>query len=151
MVGEFSVKFKDEWNQLKQAGHYGSFSFKGTANDWRSAVASHFKTSTLKRPCYGVYVVSQSRTGKVIYVGKSGTMCQDGSFKDQDLEKRLVNREKKQSRKEVFGQRVLRFGELLIEYVVVKSQSLIPGYLEARLLQAYYDEHKELPIDNASL
>ena len=151
MVGVFSVKFEDEWNQIKQAGHYGSFSFSGTAADWRSAVSSHFKASKLERPCYGVYVIRQKSTGKVIYVGKSGTMCQDSSFKDEDLQERLVNREKDQSRKDVFGQRVVDYGELLIEYVVLKSKSLIPGYLEARLLQAYYDDHKVLPIDNASL
>lgn len=78
-------------------------------------------------------------------------MRQDGSFKPQDLQKRLVNKEKGQSRKYVFGQRVVDYGELLIEYVVLKSKSLIPGYLEALLLQAYYDEHNELPVDNASL
>ncbi len=78
-------------------------------------------------------------------------MCQDGSLKSQDLQERLVNREKGQSRKYVFGQRVVDYGELLIEYVVLKSKSVIPGYLEARLLQAYCDEHNQLPIDNASL
>jgi len=145
------MKFKNEWNQLKQTEYNGSFSFNGTATDWRSAVSSHFETCTIKRPHYGVYVVIQKSTGSIIYIGKSGTMCQDGSFKPQDLQKRLVNREKGQSRKYVFGQRVVDYGELLIEYVILKSKSLIPGYLEARLLQAYYDDYKKLPIDNASL
>ena len=145
------MKLLDEWNQLKQTEHQGSFNFNGTASDWRSVVSSHFKTCTIERPHYGVYIVIQKSTGNIIYVGKSGTMCQDGSFKDQDLQKRLVNREKGQSRKYVFGQRVVDYGELLIEYVVLKSKSLIPGYLEARLLQAYYEDHKNLPIDNASL
>jgi hypothetical protein len=145
------VKFSDEWDQIKKTGNYGSFSFGGTADEWRSAVSSHFMTATLERPCYGVYVVSQISTGNIVYVGKSGTVCQDGSFKDEDLPKRLINREKNQSRKDVFGQRVMVYGKLLIEYVVLKSKSLIPGYLEARLLQAYFDEYKELPIDNTSL
>ena len=91
------MKFEDEWNHTRQQGHYGSFTFAGTANDWRSTVASHFETSPLQRPCYGVYVVRQGKTGEVIYIGKSGTMRQDGSFKPQDLEKRLVNREKGQT------------------------------------------------------
>jgi len=151
MVGESLLKFEDEWKRIKELGYYGSFLFAGMANDWRSTVASHFKTSTLQRPCYGVYVVRQRKTGEVIYVGKSGTMRQDGSFKPQDLEKRLVNREKGQIRQVIFGERVVRFGELLIEYVVLKDSSIIPGYLEARLLQAYYDEFNQLPPDNASL
>lgn len=144
------MNFKDEWSKLKKAEHSGSISFGGKSDDWRSAVSSHFKTSSLKRPYYGVYVIYQKSTGKIIYVGKAGTMSQDGSFKDQDLPKRLVNREKDRSRKDVFGQRVIDYGELIIEYVILKSKSLIPGYLEALLLQAYYDEHNELPIDNAS-
>jgi len=143
--------FNTEWNKIKKAGHYGSFSFNGSANQWNSAVSSHFKISKLKRPCYGVYVVTQKSTGNIIYVGKAGTMCQDGSFRPQDLQKRLVNREKGQRRKFVFAQRVVNYGDLVIEYVVLKSKSPIPGYLEAHLLQAYYDQHNELPIDNAAL
>jgi hypothetical protein len=144
------LKFKDEWSKLKKAEHSGSFRFSGTAADWSSAVSSHFKTSSLKRPYYGVYVIYQKTTGKILYVGKAGTMRQDGFFKGQDLPKRLVNREKGQGRKDVFGQRVADYGELIIEYVILKSKSLIPGYLEALLLQAYYDEHNRLPVDNAS-
>ena len=145
------MKFEDEWKRIKQLGHYGSFTFAGTANEWRSTVAAHFETSPLQGPCYGVYVVWQRATDKVIYIGKSGTMCQDGSFKNQGLAKRLVNREKGQMRQVIFGERVEKYGELLIEYVVAKDSSMIPGYLEARLLQAYYDEHNQLPPDNASL
>ncbi len=141
---------KKEWNQIKEIGHYGSFSFSGIATDWNTAVSLHFKTSTLERPYYGVYIVNQKSTGNIIYIGKSGTMCQDGSFKEQDIPRRLVNKEKGQSRKYVFGKRVVNYGELLIEYVIMKSESELPGYLEARLLQAYYDEHKKLPVDNVS-
>lgn len=145
------MKFEDEWNQIMQTGHYGSFTFNGSVADWRSAVASHFKTTTFAGPCYGVYLVRQKTTNNIIYVGKAGTVRQDGTFKDQDLKKRLVNREKGKSRKEIFGMRVTNHGELLIEYVVFKSNLLIPGYIEARLLQAYFDENKKLPVDNASL
>lgn len=145
------MKFDDEWDQLKQSGHYGSFSFNGTAADWRSTVSAHFKASKLQRPCYGVYVVRQKSTNQVIYVGKAGTMQQGGTYKKQDLQERLVNRENGQARQVVFGQRVVDHGELLIEYVVLKSKSLISGYIEARLLQAYFDDNQKLPIDNASL
>lgn len=145
------MTFENEWNQLKFQGSHGAFTFNGTATEWRKAVNGHFRSTTLTRPCYGVYVVRQKATGSVIYIGKSGTMCQDGTFKEQDLEKRLVNREKGERRQVIFGQRVVAHGELVIEYVVLKSKAMLPGYLEALLLQAYYDEHQKLPIDNAAL
>lgn len=145
------MKFEDEWANLKLMGNHSSFTFNGTSSEWRSTVRLHFNSRNFSRPCYGVYIVRQKTTRKVIYIGKAGTMCQNGSFKKQDLEKRLVNREKKQTRQIIFGNRVSKHGELVIEYVIGISKNLIPGYLEAQLLQAYFDDHGHLPIDNATL
>lgn len=41
---------------------------------------------------YGVYVMSANRDGhrEIVYVGKAGTLRQDGSFKQQGLAKRLT-------------------------------------------------------------
>ena len=145
------MNFENEWVRLKKKGTHGLFTFKGKSSDWRSTVSLHFKSKNYNRPCYGVYVVRQKSTRQVIYIGKAGTMCQNGIFKEEDLEKRLVNREKDQTRQIIFGNRVLKHGELLIEYIIEISNNLIPGYLEAQLLQAYFDDHGVLPVDNATL
>jgi hypothetical protein len=145
------MNFEKQWARLKGCGIYGSFNFKGTEADWRPTVAEHFRSRTISRPAYGVYIVRQESTHNIIYIGKSGTMKQDGSLKDQDFIKRLVNREKGQRRNIIFGERVVRFGPLLIEYLVLDPKKLVPGYVEARLLQAFYRENGHLPRENSIL
>jgi hypothetical protein len=142
------MDFEREWTRLKRCGTHGSFAFKGTSADWRQAVSQHFRSMRYARPIYGVYVVRQRATTNVIYIGKGGTMQQGGRLKAQELDKRLVNREKGRSRKDVFGERVVTYGELLIEYVILNPQKLVPGYVEARLLQAFFNVNGCLPSGN---
>ncbi len=144
------MNFETEWEQLKQHGTHGSFTFKGDSSEWDSTVREHFRTRELPRPSYGVYLVRNKSTREVIYIGKSGTMCQNGTFKDQDMQRRLVNKEKGERRQVIFGQRVAKHGELLIEYVILRSRELLPGYLEGHMLQAYFRDYGRLPLDNAA-
>jgi hypothetical protein len=145
------MKFEAEWTRTKAGGIYAYFTFNGVAADWNQAVHAHFKPKKHSGPHYGVYVFRQKSTAEVIYIGKSGTMQQDGTLKPQDFEKRLVNNEDGKPRNSRMGARVSQYGDLLIEYVILNPQKLAPGYVEARLLQAFFDEHRHLPPDNSEL
>jgi hypothetical protein len=111
-------------------------------------VHGHFNKVDYNGRMHGVYLVKQLRSGNIVYIGKSGTMRQDGTYKNQDLERRLTNKEKGERRNSICGQRVEKYGELLIEYIILDTTVLVPGYVEAMLLQAYYDERRCLPPDN---
>lgn len=145
------MKFVDEWTRLKTGHVHGTFRFNGVASDWHACVQQHFRSVNVKRPAYGVYVVKSASTQEIVYIGKSGTVRQNGTFGEQDLPGRLTANEGHAPRKLEFERRVKQYGELAIEYVIIDHHSELPGYSEARLLQSYFDEYRCLPVDNKEL
>lgn len=103
---------------------------------------------------YGVYLVYAGLqcTGYPIYIGKSGTMKQDGSWKTQGLAGRLVARQGQTSR-DVFFQNVMRergYEALAFLWFVTHDgkRGLLPCLVEAQLLQRYYEQKCHLPLLN---
>jgi len=100
----------------------------------------------------GVYVIYKLEKGKIklVYIGKSGTMEQNGKFKAQLLRKRLNNKQDGVARQKYFEEKIEKdnIDALDIYWYVTfdeKNQD-IPAFVEAQLLQLHYNMYGELPI-----
>lgn len=110
----------------------------------------------------GVYIVYKLAKGKItlVYIGKSGTMNQNGTFKDQKLRKRLNTCiERSRNDKHEGVKRQVYFENKIEEenidaldiycYVTFdKTQQDLPAYVEGLLLQRYFEVYGELPTWN---
>lgn len=99
----------------------------------------------------GIYYIIQLANGRIelVYIGKSGTMHQDGNFGNQKLKKRINNKHEGIKRQDYFDQKLQQeqIDALDIYWFVTfdeKHQDL-PGYVEGLLLQRYFEVHGTLP------
>jgi hypothetical protein len=88
----------------------------------------------------------------IVYIGKSGTLQQNGKFKEQMLRARLNNKQEGIKREEFFNEKLAKekIDGLDIYWFVTfdnNSQDL-PGYVEGLLLQRYYSVYGRLPAWN---
>lgn len=135
------------FSETKKYKHNGHFFFK--KGDTLSLVSKDVPNLP------GVYYIIKLAKGKVelVYIGKSGTMHQDGTFGSQMLKKRINNKqEKKIKRQDYFDQKVQeeQIDALDIYWYVTydeKHQDL-PSYVEGLLLQRYFEVHGTLPLWN---
>lgn len=89
----------------------------------------------------------------IIYIGKAGTVEQKGIFKGQALIGRLTNSRNNQSSRPYFREKFMNnpgINKLVIMCCKVNKQ-FIPSYLEACLIQDYYNHKKTLPEWNVAL
>lgn len=107
---------------------------------------------------YGVYVIYSVKDGQeeLIYIGKSGTMISDGTFKNQGIRNRLKAVGEKNIPRSIYFQNVIQKYELdKLKFVWIvtfdDTNEEIPAYIEAKLLQTYYDNNKKLPILNKGI
>ncbi len=98
---------------------------------------------------YGVYkIYANSKDGELLYIGKGGTIQNDGSFKKQNLKERINNKQDGVKRQEFFSQKLSEesdISQLFIEWYIIDTKQYIPGYYEAALIQEYYQQHARLP------
>ena len=96
----------------------------------------------------GVYIIYNSKD-EIVYIGKAGTVNQDGTFKKQGLHKRLTNQNHGTRREKDFLSKIEEDG---IDYIDIKwyelTSGVIPGYVEGVLIQEYFNKHGELPSWN---
>jgi hypothetical protein len=146
-----TTQFDMEWQELLAIHRHGLFEYADSLGRFSEVVSCHF--DPLKgKPKYGVYVVRQKSTNEVLYVGKGGTIDNRGIFRRQDIPGRLRNvRANDVSANEWYGALLNEKGPLLIEYVFLGSRPVSPGLAEARLLQAYLNDHGHLPPYNKEL
>ena len=99
----------------------------------------------------GVYYIVRLSQGnvEVVYIGKSGTIKQDGSFKEQGLQSRLNNKQDGIKRQLFFEKKFIEENiEALDVYWFVtfdKSESDLPSYIESLIMQIFFDVHGRLP------
>lgn len=104
----------------------------------------------------GVYYILKLAKGKVelVYIGKSGSMLQNGQFKDQLLNKRLNNKQDGIRREHYFLQKFEseNIDALDIYWFVTidNHHNDLPGYVEGIMMQRYYDIYGTLPKWNKS-
>lgn len=104
---------------------------------------------------YGVYIISACHPERreIVYVGKSGTLLQNGIFKRQGIRKRLTMKQDKKIYREAFFINYIRENSLEglhIEWFVTYTGNVhvLPLLAEAQLLAAYFTEFKYLPLLN---
>lgn len=102
---------------------------------------------------YGVYIFRKNtKDGDILYIGKSGTISQDGSFKAQDLRMRLNSKQGREQKRQDFLSKKLaedtEIKQIFIEWYIIDERKYLPSLIEAQLLQDYYTQHSCLPIWN---
>lgn len=104
----------------------------------------------------GIYYILRLAKGKIdlVYIGKSGPIQQDGTFKDQTLRGRINNKRNGQSSQEFFETicREQNIDALDIYWFVTMEGKHrdIPAFIEGLLLQKIFDIHGHLPEWNRS-
>ena len=99
---------------------------------------------------FGIYIIykNQKTYENIIYIGKAGEIDNIGSEKKQGLLKRLSNtRDKKSANeyfKDIFDEDIK---ELIIEYYETPT-TVIPSFVEATLIQEYFQAFTKLPFLN---
>ncbi len=143
-------QFEEEWESLKKDCESGSFAYNKPSVSASGIISSHFH-SIHRQEKYGVYLVRQQANGEVLYIGKSGTIKQNGSFKGQDIPGRLKNVKGNATANQWFTSLVEEKGPLTVEYVFLTGTPKSPALMEAVLLQAHLNEHGFLPYRNKVL
>jgi hypothetical protein len=106
-------------------------------------------------PGRGVYVITSCRgdSREAIYIGKAGTIQDNGSFKDQGIAKRLTMKQDKQTYRQVFFQQLIveeSLDCLRIDWFATFTETCsVPPFLaEAELLAAFFWSTGRLPRHN---
>ena len=102
----------------------------------------------------GVYYILRLAKGNVdlVYIGKSGTILQNGTFKNQLLKSRLNNKQDGMSREQFFKDKIQQeqIDALDIYWFVTfdEKHQDIPAFVEAQIMQRYFDSYGQLPAWN---
>ena len=143
-------QFEQEWKSLKKRNDHGSFEYADPSNPASRVITSHFRTMARLNK-NGVYVIRQQTTCAVLYIGKGGTIKQDGKFKKQYLPGRLKNKHYNVSGNIWFRNLLNEHGPLVIEYLLLAPTPQSPALVEAKLVQLYLNQHGCLPVQNTTL
>jgi hypothetical protein len=134
-----------DWFKTKYGKVHYKIEFCGQ-NNFTEVIRDHFKDLSRK----GVYIIFETKSNSAIYIGKGGTINQDGTYKTQDIEGRLTNTRKNKSATYVFGEYHRKYGNIRIEYISLPLDCS-PSLVEAYLLQAFLNEKGTLPLENQTL
>ena len=99
----------------------------------------------------GVYYFLRISRGKeeIVYIGKSGTILTDGSFKKQTLNKRINNKQENIKRQQYLEQKieVENIDALDVHWFVTfdDDHQDLPAFVEGHLMQQYFDTFGTLP------
>jgi len=130
----------DELIQYKNNGHF--FFKKGDKLSVQSQEVPELP---------GVYYILRLAKAKVelVYIGKSGTMLQNGQFKNQLLKGRINNKQEGMKRQQYFEQKIEQenIDALDIYWFVTynKHHQDLPGFVEGLIIQRYFELHGCLP------
>jgi len=135
------------FDELKIYGNNGHFFFE--------------RGQTLSQVCNapqkpGVYYILQLREGHIdlVYIGMAGTIKQEGAFSEQLLYGRLNNKQDGVKRQQFFEVVMLKKEIDALDiywYVTFDSEHChLPAYVEALLLQRYFELYGCLPEWNKS-
>ncbi len=120
------------------------------------------KGDNLKKVCKapdlpGVYLFfAVLKTGKeeLRYIGKSGSILQNGTFKKQLLCGRICNKQDRVNREIFLTGKIEKedLGGVKVEWFVTYENGIkdLPGYVEGLLIQSFFKETNLLPSWNTS-
>lgn len=134
--------FMDIMEKYRKQFPYGSFAFSLEQN-----IREVVRTAEVPEK-YGVYIIFDPH-GQVLYIGRSGTMNNDGTFRQQTLRRRLVNKQGGRPRQTFFENLLqeLQITSLHFEWFVTfdGSDPILPSFAESELLQEYFRYYNKLP------
>lgn len=98
----------------------------------------------------GVYIIFRcDNAERPIYIGRAGTVNQDGKWKEQGLAKRLTMKQGGECRRNFFRSEMRKqsIAGLTFLWFVTHDQNnkIIPALAEMELLQAHFDQYDCLP------
>jgi hypothetical protein len=101
----------------------------------------------------GIYIIySCDDAARPLYIGRAGTVNQDGKWKKQGLAKRLTMKQQGKYRRDYFQDQMSKqsIAALTFHWFVTHDQTnkVIPALAEMELLQAHFDEYDCLPTLN---
>ena len=102
----------------------------------------------------GVYLIFsvQNYQQELIYIGKAGTIKNNGEFSKQKLRGRLKAKQSKKTRQKYFTELVEKekYDTLKIFWFVTFKENLnfLPSFVENELLQQYFVSRQRLPYLN---
>jgi len=138
-------------NEFNNYAERGSFEYTGGDNNWNRLV-----NSVVTKKQKGVYCMKVG--DEIVYIGKGGSVYQDGSWGGQGLQRRLINRRGKDADGNSMSTKVwinnwlsdMGKTELTVCWAVTFEDDPngikdIPAYVEAKLLQKFFDVNNKLP------
>ena len=102
----------------------------------------------------GVYYIIRLSNGRIelVYIGKSGTIQQNGQFKDLGLQGRLNIKQEGIESQDFFESRILKenIDALDIYWFVTfdTKHNDLPGFVEGLLIQRFFEINGRLPLWN---
>lgn len=99
----------------------------------------------------GVYYIMKLADGHIylVYIGSSGTLYQNGAFSSQLLRGRLNNKQGGMKRQQFLEKKIKeeKIDALDIYWFVTfdENHQDLPGYVEGKLVQRYFEIYGELP------
>lgn len=99
---------------------------------------------------YGTYVI-YNPSGEIIYIGKAGTVKNDGSITKQDIKKRLQNVRDNNFKGDIYWKIIMEtycYDFITIEYNIYEYPMFIPAVKECELLAQYFTKYNKLPLLN---
>jgi|SRR6185295_3972621 len=105
-----------------------------------------------KKGVYLLYSISNIGKKQLVYIGKAGTLIQEGTWKKQGLYGRL-NAIRDGMRSQQYFENKIRLNQLAGIEIDARvtfddNHKDIPGFVEAKLLKMYHSEYGMLPLWN---
>jgi hypothetical protein len=106
---------------------------------------------------FGIYIVHEGHncTGQPIYIGRSGTILNNGERRSQGIAQRLGKKQAGKSRNTLFKEvmKSKNKGISVAWFVTLSSngKGILPALAEAEAIQEFYDLHGKLPELNKSI
>jgi hypothetical protein len=102
------------------------------------------------KPNYGIYAVCDTSDNSVIYIGKGGTIKNNGVFGNQNLNGRLKAPRGVYNSSYEYFKKVMNDNSMenLTFLVVYSNSDNPPAYIEAVALLDYYNQNSTLPLLN---
>ena len=139
-------KFENEFSSLKKTQYNSCFDYNSNNILFSSVAKSHFNKENITDR-YGIYVIRKKTTKEVLYIGKSGTITNNGKYKGQDILGRLTNIRGKTPSNIWFSYLIDKYGAISVDYCYLPV-SKSPTLMESLLLQSYLNEFGCLPPEN---
>lgn len=99
---------------------------------------------------YGIYAICDSDEQRVLYIGKGGTIQNDGTFKNQNLNGRLKAPRGNYNNSYLYFQDIMNQNNFdsLIFLVIYSGVNNPPAYIESISLHQYLNQNNCLPMFN---